>query len=147
MCNFQLWFGLYFHGSPFHSNVFIKHENSKAWTWTMTTTHRCIEILYEWWWRNKHLTKDESKIGLTINFRKCSKKGAVYKVIRKKVREKSKECHNHKPSPSKTPRGRGNRQIQTSANWTNVRKALKLALFFPSEIIAMLKVLENTRTK
>ena len=29
----------------------------------------------------------------------------------KKVREKSRECHNHKPQPSQTPRGRGNRQI------------------------------------
>ena len=34
-------------------------------------------------------------------------------------------------SPSQTPRGRGNRQIQTSTNQTNVRKALRLALFSP----------------
>ena len=42
----------------------------------------------------------------------------------KKVREKSRECHNYKPQPSQTPRGRGNRQIQTSTNRTNVRKVL-----------------------
>ena len=30
---------------------------------------------------------------------------------KKKVREKSRECHNYKCSPSQTPRGRGNRQI------------------------------------
>ena len=47
-------------------------------------------------------------------------------------------------SPSQTPRGRGNRQIQTS---TNVRKALILALSSPSEVIAILKGLKNTRTK
>ena len=44
----------------------------------------------------------------------------------KKVREKSRECHNHKPQP--LPRERGNRQNQTSANRTNARKALRLAL-------------------
>ena len=50
-------------------------------------------------------------------------------------------------SPSQTLRGRENRQIQTSTNWTNVRKALGLALSSPSEVIAMIKVLKNTRTK
>ena len=50
-------------------------------------------------------------------------------------------------SPSQTPRGRGNRQIQTSTNRTNVRKALRLALSSPGEVIAMLKGLKNTRTK
>ena len=50
-------------------------------------------------------------------------------------------------SPSQTPRGRGNRQIQTSTNRTNVRKALRLALSSPSEVIAILKGLKNTRTK
>ena len=35
--------------------------------------------------------------------------------------------------------GRGNRQTQASANRTNVRKALRLALSSPSEVIAMLK--------
>ena len=49
-------------------------------------------------------------------------------------------------SPSQTPRGRGNRQIQTSTNRTNVRKALRLALSSPSEVIAILKGLKNTRT-
>ena len=48
-------------------------------------------------------------------------------------------------SPSQTPRGRGNRQIQTSTNQTNVRKALRLALSSPSEVIAMLKGLKNTK--
>ena len=66
-------------------------------------------------------------------------------TVKKKVREKSRECHNHKPS--KTPRGRGNRQIQTSTNQTNVRKALRLALSPPSEVIAMLNGLKNTRWK
>ena len=48
-----------------------------------------------------------------------------YKHINK-VREKSRECHCHKPQPlQETPRGRGKRQNQTSANLTNVRKALK----------------------
>ena len=50
-------------------------------------------------------------------------------------------------SPSQPPRGRGNRQIQTSTNRTNVRKALRLAISSPSEVIAILKGLKNTRTK
>ena len=36
---------------------------------------------------------------------------------------------------------------ETSTNQTNVRKALRLALSSPSEVIAMLKGLKNTRTK
>ena len=43
--------------------------------------------------------------------------------------------------------GRGNRQIQTSTNRTNVRKALRLALSSLSEVIAILKGLKNARTK
>ena len=44
-------------------------------------------------------------------------------------------------------RGRGNRQIQTSANQTNARKALRLALSSPSEVIAMLKGLKKYSNK
>ena len=36
---------------------------------------------------------------------------------------------------------------QTSANRTNVRKALRSALSSPSEVIAMLKGLKNIRTQ
>ena len=50
-------------------------------------------------------------------------------------------------NPSQTRRGRGNRHNQTSANRTNVRKALRLALSSLSEVIAMLKGLKNSRTK
>ena len=50
-------------------------------------------------------------------------------------------------SPSQAPIGRGNRQNHTSANLINVRKALRLAHSSPSEVIAMLKRLKNTRTK
>ena len=63
----------------------------------------------------------------------------------KKVREKSREYHNHKPQPF--PRGTGNRQLQTSTNRTNVQKALRLSLSSPSEVIAMLKQLKNTSRK
>ena len=44
----------------------------------------------------------------------------------KKVREKSRECHNHKPQPF--PDIKRKQTNQTSANRTNVRKALRLAL-------------------
>ena len=52
-----------------------------------------------------------------------------------------------KKKKKKKTRGRRNRQNQTSANRTNIRKALRLALISPSEVIAMLKGLKNTRTK
>ena len=60
-------------------------------------------------------------------------------ITTKKVRKKSRECTITNRSPSQTPRGRGNRQIQTSTNRTNVRKALRLALSSPSEVLAMLE--------
>ena len=50
-------------------------------------------------------------------------------------------------SPSQAPRGRGDRQIQTSTNRTNVRKALRLVLSSPSEVIAMLKRTEKHKNK
>ena len=66
---------------------------------------------------------------------------------KKNVREKSGESHNHKPQHSQTSRGRGNRQIQTSTNRSNVRKALRLALSSPSEVIAMIKGLKKHKNK
>ena len=65
----------------------------------------------------------------------------------KKVRKSPGSATITNRSPSQTPRGRGNRQNQTGANQTNVRKALRIALSSPSEVIAMLKGLKNTRTK
>ena len=62
-------------------------------------------------------------------------------------------CHNHKKGKRKpqpfpdTKRKSPNKQNQTSANQTNVRKAISLVLSFPGEVIAMLKGLKNTRTK
>ena len=70
-----------------------------------------------------------------------------FSSVEKKVREKSRSATITNRSPSQTPRGRGNRQIQTSTNRTNVRKALRLALSPPNEVIAILKGLKNTRTK
>ena len=79
---------------------------------------------------------------------KLLNQGYRYHNIRKKRKEKSPGCATiTNRSPSQTPRGRGNRQIQTSTNRTNVRKALRLALSSPSEVIAILKGLKNTRTK
>ena len=52
-----------------------------------------------------------------------------------------------KRSPSQTPRGRENKQNQTSANRTNVRKAQRLALSSQSEVIAMLKGLKTKQKK
>ena len=46
-------------------------------------------------------------------------------------------------SPFQTPRGRGNKQNQTNTNQTNVRKALRLTLSSPSEVIAMLQGLKT----
>ena len=45
-------------------------------------------------------------------------------------------------SPSQTPRGRGNRQVQTSTNRTNVRKALRLTLSSSSEVIRKVMIVK-----
>ena len=62
---------------------------------------------------------------------------------KKKVRESQGSATITNRSPSQTPRGRGNRQNQTSAHRTNVRKAPRLALSSPSEVIAMQKGLKT----
>ena len=54
-----------------------------------------------------------------------------FHIILKRVVEKSREGITH-CNPSQTPRGRGNRQNQTSANQTNVRQTLRLALSYTS---------------
>ena len=84
---------------------------------------------------------------------KC-KLGATYFSKLKQIIFPSKKVRNSpgsvtiaSRSPSQTPIGRGNRQNQTSGNRTNVRKALRLALSSPSEVIPMHKGLKNTRTK
>ena len=68
-------------------------------------------------------------------------------LFSKKVKQSQKSDIITSRSPSQTPRGRGNRQNQTSANRTNVRKALRLALSSPSEVIAMLKGLKKKSTR
>ena len=60
-------------------------------------------------------------------------------ALDKKVRENPGSATITNRSPSQTLRGRGNRQNQTSANRTNVLKALRIALSSQSEVIAMLK--------
>ena len=50
-------------------------------------------------------------------------------------------------SPSQTPRGRENRQNQTSTKRTNVQKALRLALSPPNEVFAMIKGLKKHKNK
>ena len=79
--------------------------------------------------------------------RNTSEPEHVKMVREKKNKKKNRECHNEKPQPFPDCNGRGNRQNQTIANRTNVRKALRKALSSPSEVIAMLKGLKNTRTK
>ena len=71
--------------------------------------------------------------------------GDYFEKKRKEKSPGSATITNH--SPSHTPRGRGNRQIQTSTNQTNVQKALRLALSSPSEVIAILKGLEKHKNK
>ena len=68
-------------------------------------------------------------------------------ILKKKVTKSRGNATITNRSPSQTLRGRGNRQIQTSTNRTNVQKALRSALSSPSEVIAMIKGLKNTRTK
>ena len=61
----------------------------------------------------------------------------------KKVREKSRECHNYKPQPLPDTKTKRKRTKPNSANQTNVRKALSPS----SEVIAMLKGLKKHKRK
>ena len=82
----------------------------------------------------------------TISVLRDSKKKKKKKK-KKNGREKSRECHNHKPQPfPDTKRERKPTNLNKHKR-TNVRKALRLALISPSEVIAILKGLKNTRTK
>ena len=68
-------------------------------------------------------------------------------MLEKRVREKFRECQNHKPQPfTDTKRKR----ILTKPNKhksNKVRKALRLALSSSSEVIAMLNGLKTARIK
>ena len=54
--------------------------------------------------------------------------------IKKRVQKSPGSATITNRSPSQT--SRGNRQFQTSTNRSNVQKALRLALSYPSEVIA-----------
>ena len=65
----------------------------------------------------------------------------------KKVREKSRECHKHKPQPFPDPK-RKRKLTNLNKHKPNKRtKITKISSLFPSEVIAILKGLKNTRTK
>ena len=69
-------------------------------------------------------------------------------MLEKKVREKSRECHNHKPQPFPDPQEEEetdkSKQAQTEQTY---EKALRLALSSPSEVIAILKGLKKHNNK
>ena len=111
---------------------------------------------------NMHILNKRTKSTYTSSLftkrgNRIIKKTEKYKNKKHKARQHKSPCRIKKVSPgsdtitnrspSQTPRGRGNRQIQTSTNRVDVRKALRLALSSSSEVIAILKGLKNTRTK
>ena len=66
---------------------------------------------------------------------------------KQKVREKSRECQNHKPQPFPDTK-RKRKQTKPNKRKSNKRtKSTKISALFPSEVITMLKGLKNTRTK
>ena len=67
--------------------------------------------------------------------------------MEKKVREKSRECHNHKPQPFPDTK---KRETDKTKQAQVEQKALRLALSSPSEVIAMpkgLKTQEQNNTR
>ena len=65
----------------------------------------------------------------------------------KKIREMSRECHNHKPQRFPDTKRKG-KPTNPNKHKSNKRtKSIRLALSSPGEVIAMLKELKNTRTK
>ena len=75
----------------------------------------------------------------------CKKSLSFHGSVENKEREKSKECHNHKPQPYQDTK-RKRKQTKQNKRKSNKRtKTLRLALFSPTEVIAMLKGLQNTQ--
>ena len=66
--------------------------------------------------------------------------------VSKKVREKSKECHNHKPQPIPDTRRKRKQTKPNKRKSKKHTKNIKISSLFP-EVIAMLKGLKNTITK
>ena len=68
-------------------------------------------------------------------------------LISKKVREKSRECHNHKPQPSPDPK-RKRKPTNLNKHKPNKRmKSTKISSLFPKQGNRILKGLKNTRKK
>ena len=67
--------------------------------------------------------------------------------VKQKVREKSRECQNYKPQPCPDTERKRKPTNPNKLKSNKRTKALRLALSSPSEVIAMLKGLTNTRTK
>ena len=66
--------------------------------------------------------------------------------VLKKVREKSRECLNHKPQPIPDTK-RKRKQTKPNKRKLNKRTKNNISSLFPSKVIAMLKGPKNTRTK
>ena len=67
--------------------------------------------------------------------------------LKKKVREKSRECHNHKPQPFPDPK-RKRKPINLNKHKPNRRtKSTKISSLFPKRGNRNTKGTENTRTK
>ena len=68
---------------------------------------------------------------------------------KKRVREKSMECRNHKPQlfPDTKRKRKPTNPNKHKSNKRTKSTKIRLALPSPSEVIAMLKGLKNTRTK
>ena len=99
----------------------------------------------------KHILNSQTNLKAFDNlknksFPNISEKKLWYS-LEKKVREKSRECHNHKPQPFPDSKRKRKPTNPNKHKSNKRRKALRLALSSPSEVIAILKGLKNTRTK
>ena len=140
--------------SPFNTRLHMKFEE----IWPRDFRGEVVQ----WCERTKGRTDRRKEDGRRTGSEHKSSSWAFGSGQLKRVRENSKECHNRKPqpfqdtkrkrrptkptsrSPSKTPRGRGNRQNQQAQIEQTYKKIISLSS--PSEVIAMLKGLKNTST-
>ena len=82
--------------------------------------------------------KQYSSLSSTLKLKELVKK----KKKKKKIREKSRECHNHKSQPFLDTK-RKKKQTKPNKRKSN-KRTKRLALSSPSEIIAMLKDWQHT---
>ena len=132
--------------------TFHKVLPEEQWQTLRLSTTMGVEIIFLFYLHNFH--KDTlwmNRVNVLTRWTQheldCGCKQPLHQNLPKKVREKSRECHNHKPQPfSDTKRKR--KQTKPNKRKSNKStKSTKISSLFPKRGNRNAKWLKNTRTK